>query len=132
MTMWWLRAINTPQPPPLQASKIFKFRLFTPSLGDFQCVPVPLVWHRVPSASVLPLRFRRGGAWRVLLSQLKAWFRDVFSTTSSSVISLASSFIMRRRTPATTYCPVPSGVWVTVETQMVRFLRTGSSDPTNQ
>jgi hypothetical protein len=22
--MWWLRAINTPQPPPLQASKFFR------------------------------------------------------------------------------------------------------------
>jgi hypothetical protein len=121
-------------PPTTTTTSIQDFQIppIHPPLGDFQCVAIPLVWRRIPSASVLPLRFRRGGAWRVLLSQLKAWFRDVFSTTSSSVISLASSFIMRRRTPATTYCPVPSGVWVTVETQMVRFLRSGSSDPTNQ
>jgi hypothetical protein len=30
------------------------------------------------------------------------------------------------------YCPVPSGVWVTVETPMLRFLRQGLSDPTSQ
>jgi hypothetical protein len=27
MTMWWLRAINTPQPPPLQASKISEYHI---------------------------------------------------------------------------------------------------------
>jgi hypothetical protein len=43
-------------------------------------------------------------------------FRDVLSTTSSSVIPLASPFITRRCMPSTTYCPVPSSRWVTVET----------------
>jgi hypothetical protein len=91
-----------------------------------------MVWHHVISASLLLLQFRRGDAWWVLLSQLKAWFRDVFSTTSSFVIPLAPSFIMCRRTPGTTYCPIPSGVWVNVETLMLRFLRSGSFGPTDQ
>jgi hypothetical protein len=39
---------------------------------------------------------------------------------------------MRRCTPGTVYLPVPSGVWVTVETLMVRFLLPRSSDPTGQ
>jgi hypothetical protein len=42
-------------------------------------------------------------------------FRDVLNTTLSSIIPSASPFIMRRRMPGTIYCPVPSGVWVTVE-----------------
>jgi hypothetical protein len=73
--------------------------------------------------------FRRGGVWQVLLSQLKEWFRDVFSTTSSFVIFPASSLIMSRRTLGTTYCLAPSGVWVTVETMMLRFLRLGCPVP---
>jgi hypothetical protein len=59
------------------------------------------------------------------------WLRDVFSTTSSYVIPLASSFIMRRRMPGMVYCPVPSGVWVTVKTLMLRFPWPGSG-PTGQ
>jgi hypothetical protein len=39
---------------------------------------------------------------------------------------------MRRRMPGTTYCPVPSGVWVIVETLMLRSLRLGLSGPTGQ
>ena len=58
--------------------------------------------------------------------------RGVFSTTSSSVIPLASSFIMRRRMPGTVYCPAPSGVWVTVETLMLRSLWLEPSGPTSQ
>jgi hypothetical protein len=61
-----------------------------------------------------------------------AWFRDVFSTSSSSVILLASPFIMRRRTSGTTYWPVPSGIWVTVETLMLRSLWPGSFGSTGQ
>jgi hypothetical protein len=45
--------------------------------------------------------------WWVLLSQFMAWLRDVFNTTLSSVIPLVSPFIMHRRMPGTTYCPVP-------------------------
>jgi hypothetical protein len=60
------------------------------------------------------------------------WLRDVFNTTSSSVIPLVSPFIMCRRMPGTTYCSVPSGVWVTIETPMLRSLRSGSSGPTGQ
>jgi hypothetical protein len=66
------------------------------------------------------------------LSQLKEWFRDVFSTTSSSIILLTSSFIMRRCTLGTTFCPIPSGVWVTAETLILRFLWPRSSGPTGQ
>jgi hypothetical protein len=58
--------------------------------------------------------------------------RDVFSTTSSSVILPASSFIMRRRTHGMVYCSVPSDVWVTVETPMLRFLQPGMFGPTGQ
>jgi hypothetical protein len=61
-----------------------------------------------------------------------AWLRDVFSITSSSVIPLASPFIMRRRTSGMAYCLIPSGVWVTVETPMLRSLLPGSSGPTGQ
>jgi hypothetical protein len=66
------------------------------------------------------------------LSQLKEWVRDVFDRTSSSVILTTSSFIMHRCTPGTAYCPIPSGVWVTAETSILRFLWSGSSGPTNQ
>jgi hypothetical protein len=45
---------------------------------------------------------------------------------------LGSSFIMLRHTPSTTYCPILSSVWVTVETSMLRFLQKGSSSPTGQ
>jgi hypothetical protein len=58
-------------------------------------------------------------------------FRDVFSTTSSSVIPLASPFIMRRRMLGTAYCPVPFGVWVIVETSVLRSLWVGLSGPTS-
>jgi hypothetical protein len=64
-----------------------------------------------------------GIATQVLMSQIKEWFRDVFGITLFSFILLASSFIMRRRTSGTTYCPVSSDVWVTAETLMPRFLR---------
>jgi hypothetical protein len=59
-------------------------------------------------------------------------FRDVFSAASSSVIPLASPFIMRKHMPGTTYCPIPSSVWVTVETSMLRSLRLGLCGPTGQ
>jgi hypothetical protein len=59
-------------------------------------------------------------------------FRDVFSPTSSFVIPLASPFIMRRRMPGTAYCPIPSGVWVTIKTPMLRSLRLGLSGPIGQ
>jgi hypothetical protein len=39
---------------------------------------------------------------------------------------------MRKRMLGTTYCPVPSGVWVTVETPMSTSLRLGLSGPTSQ
>jgi hypothetical protein len=39
---------------------------------------------------------------------------------------------MHRRMPSTTYCLVPSGVWVTVETPMLGFLRLGLPGPTGQ
>jgi hypothetical protein len=61
-----------------------------------------------------------------------AWLRDVFSTTSSSVIPLVSPFIMCWHTSGTAYYPIPSRVWVTVETPMLRPLRSGSSGPTGQ
>jgi hypothetical protein len=60
------------------------------------------------------------------------WLRDVFSIASSSVIALVSPFIMHRRTSGTSYCPVPSGVWVIVETPMLRSLQAGSFGPTVQ
>jgi hypothetical protein len=44
------------------------------------------------------------------LCQLEVSFRDVFNTTSSSVIPLVSPFIMRRCMPGMAYCLVPSGV----------------------
>jgi hypothetical protein len=50
-----------------------------------------------------------------------AWLRDVFGTASSVVIPLASPFIMHRRMPGMAYFPVPYGVWVTVETPMLRL-----------
>jgi hypothetical protein len=34
--------------------------------------------------------------------------------------------------PGTTYCPAPSGVWVNVETTMLRSLRLGLFGPTGQ
>jgi hypothetical protein len=43
-----------------------------------------------------------------------------------------SPFIMHRRMPSTTYCPVPSSVWVTVETLMLRSMRLGLFGPTGQ
>jgi hypothetical protein len=39
---------------------------------------------------------------------------------------------MRRHTPGMVYCPIPSGVWVIVETLMLRFLRQVSSNPMGQ
>jgi hypothetical protein len=62
-------------------------------------------------------------------SQFEVRFRDVFSTTSSSVIPLASPFIMQRCMPGKAYCPIPSSIWVTVETLMLRSLWLGLSDP---
>jgi hypothetical protein len=38
---------------------------------------------------------------------------------------------MHMRLPSMVYCPVPSGVWFTVETPMLRSLRMGLSDPTS-
>jgi hypothetical protein len=60
------------------------------------------------------------------------WLRDVFNTTSSSVIPLASPFIMRRRMLGTVYYLVPSGIWVTIETPVLRSLRLGLTGPTSQ
>jgi hypothetical protein len=60
------------------------------------------------------------------------WFRDVFSTTSSSIILFASPFIMCRGIPGTAYCPISSGVWVAIETLMLRSLWLGLSGPTGQ
>jgi hypothetical protein len=59
-------------------------------------------------------------------------FRDVFGIASSFVISLMSHFIMRRRMPGTAYCPVPCGVWVTIDTPMLRSLQLGLTGPTGQ
>jgi hypothetical protein len=56
----------------------------------------------------------------------------VYSTTSSFVIPLASPFIMHRRMPGTAYCSIPSGIWVNVETPMLRSLWLGLSGPTSQ
>jgi hypothetical protein len=39
---------------------------------------------------------------------------------------------MRRRMPGTTYCHVPSDLWVTIETPMLRSLLLGLSGPTGQ
>jgi hypothetical protein len=39
-------------------------------------------------------------------------FRDIFSTGSSSVIPSVSPSIMRRHTPRTVYCHVPSSVYM--------------------
>jgi hypothetical protein len=61
-----------------------------------------------------------------------ALVRDVFSTTLSSVIPLVSPFIMCRRMLGMAYCFVPSVVWVTVETPMLRSLQSGSFGPTGQ
>jgi hypothetical protein len=58
--------------------------------------------------------------------------RDVFSIASSSVIPSSSPFIMHWRMPGTTYCPVPSSVWVTVETSMMMSPRLGLTGPTSQ
>jgi hypothetical protein len=60
------------------------------------------------------------------------WHKDVFITTLSFVIPLASPFIMRRHMPSTTYCPIPSNVWLTVETPVLRSLRLESSGATSQ
>jgi hypothetical protein len=62
-------------------------------------------------------------------------FRDVFNTTSSFVIPLASPFIMHRCTPGIAYLsyrPIPSSLWVTVETPMLRTLWLGLTGPTSQ
>jgi hypothetical protein len=59
-------------------------------------------------------------------------FRDVFSTTSSSVIPSVSPSIMRRRMPGTAYCRIPSSVWVTIETPMLRSSRLELTGPTGQ
>jgi hypothetical protein len=59
-------------------------------------------------------------------------FRDVFSTTLSSVIPSTLPFIMRRCMLGMTYFHVPSGVWVTVETPMLRSLWLGLTDPISQ
>jgi hypothetical protein len=53
-----------------------------------------------------------------------AWLRDVFSTASSFVIPLVSPFIMHRCMSGT--------VHATIETPMLRSLRTGSFGPTIQ
>jgi hypothetical protein len=58
-----------------------------------------------------------------------ACLRDIFSIASSSIIPLVLPFIMRRHMPGTTYFPVPSGVWVTVEIPLLRALLLGSSGP---
>jgi hypothetical protein len=39
---------------------------------------------------------------------------------------------MHRRTLGTTYYPVPSGIWVTVETQILRSPWLGLTSPTGQ
>jgi hypothetical protein len=57
---------------------------------------------------------------------------DVFSTTSSFVIPLETSFIMRRCTPDTMYFLVPFDVWVTVETPVLRSLWLGLFGSTGQ
>jgi hypothetical protein len=63
------------------------------------------------------------------LSWLVVRFRDVFSTTLRFVIPSASPSIMCWRMPGTTYCHVSSGVWVTVETSMLRSYEWGRLVP---
>jgi hypothetical protein len=59
-------------------------------------------------------------------------FRVVFSTTSSSVMTLASTLSMRRHTLSMAYCPVLSGIQVTIETLVLKPLRPELTGPTSQ
>jgi hypothetical protein len=59
-------------------------------------------------------------------------FRVVFSTTSSSVMTLVSPFVTRWPTPGMVYCPGLSGILVTVEALMLRSLRPGLTGLTGQ
>jgi hypothetical protein len=61
-----------------------------------------------------------------------AWLRDVFSMASSFVIPLVSPFIMHRCMSRTAHFPIPSSVWATIETPMLRSLWPGSFGPTIQ
>jgi hypothetical protein len=56
-------------------------------------------------------------------------FRDIFSTASSFVIPSVSPSIMSRRMLGTVYRLISSGVWVTVETPMLRSTRLGLTGP---
>lgn len=49
--------------------------------------------------------------------------RTVFSTASPSIMALMSPYIMRGHTPDMSCCPILSGVWVTVETSVLRSRR---------
>jgi hypothetical protein len=98
------------------------------------CATVPMVWRQVLSVHHIgSCRYSDtdvsvlGGSCCV-----EVRFRYVFGTTSSSVIPLASPFIMRRHMPGTVYCPIPSGVWITVETPMLRSMWLGLTGPTSQ
>jgi hypothetical protein len=69
---------------------------------------------------------------RVPLSGLMARFRVVSSTTSSSVMTLVSSFVTCWHTPSMAYCPVLLVILVTVNVPMLRSLRSELTGPTGQ
>jgi hypothetical protein len=55
----------------------------------------------------------------------RAFLYFVGATTEKRVFAecqVICRVFFRAKTPGTTYCPVPSGVCVTVETPMMRFL----------
>jgi hypothetical protein len=56
----------------------------------------------------------------------------VSGTASSSVIPLASISSMRRYTPSMEYCLVLSGVWVIVETLVLRSPRSEFTGPASR
>jgi hypothetical protein len=68
---------------------------------------------------------QRSGTWRVPWSGLMARFMVIFSTTSSSVMTLVSTLSMA-------YCPVLSGIRATVETLVLKSLRPELTGPTSQ
>jgi hypothetical protein len=53
----------------------------------------------------------------------------VCGAASSSVMSLASPFCVRRHTPGMVYCPVLFSMWVTVETLVLRSPMNGVDRP---
>jgi hypothetical protein len=101
------------------------------------CIVIP-VWHRVSFVHHASSRSYSDANVVVpdcLVGPVESARDEVYgvsSTTSSSVILFASPSIMRRHMLGTVYCPIPSSVWVTIETTMLRSPWLGLTGPTGQ